>query len=109
MNKYKIIISQEAEDILTASYDYLYIKNPRAATKWLDGMLQTIQSLDTFPEQGSIIPEASFDAAFLDLHQIFYSMNNSGNCYRIIYKITKDVCKIVNVVTIRSAYQQPLA
>ena len=91
MNKYKIIISQEAEDILTASYDYLYARNPLAAVKWLDGMLQTIQSLDTFPEQGAIIPEASLDASFADLHQIFYTMNAGGNTYRIIYKITNDV------------------
>ena len=108
MNKYKIIISQEAEDILTASYDYLYARNPLAAVKWLDGMLQTIQSLDTFPEQGAIIPEASLDASFTDLHQIFYTMNAGGNTYRIIYKITNDTCKIVDVVTIRSAYQQPM-
>jgi plasmid stabilization system protein ParE len=105
MNKYKIIISQEAEDILTASYDYLYVRNPRAAVKWLDGMLQTIQSLDTFPEQGAIIPEADLDTSFADLRQIFYTMNNGGNTYRIIYKITKDMCKIVDVVTIRSTYQ----
>ena len=71
--------------------------------------LQTIQSLDTFPEQGAIIPEASLDASFADLHQIFYTMNAGGNTYRIIYKITNDTCKIVDVVTIRSAYQQPMA
>ena len=108
MNKYKIIISQEAEDILTASYDYLYARNPLAAAKWLDGMLQTIQSLDTFPEQGAIIPEADLDASFADLRQIFYTMNTGGNTYRIIYKITSNSCKIVDVVTIRSSYQHQM-
>ena len=59
--------------------------------------------------QVAIIPEASLDASFADLHQIFYTMNAGGNTYRIIYKITNDTCKIVDVVTIRSVYQQPMA
>ncbi len=108
MPKYQIIISQEAENILTASYDYLYARNPIAATKWLDGMLQTIQSLEMFPEQGAVIPEAKTEASFVHLRQIFFSMNAGGNTYRIIYKVTSGSCQIVSIVTIRSSYQQPM-
>ena len=108
MKTFKIIVAHEAELFLASTYDYIYLKNPTAAAKWLEGINLKIQELATFPNKGGIIPEAEEKEMFATLRQIFFSMNPSGNTYRIIYTVKDDVLQVVNVITIRNSAQEPL-
>ena len=107
MKTFSVVLTHEAEISLTATYEYIYTLNPTAANNWLDGIQEKIKGLANFPNKGAIIPEAEKNDTYSHLHQIFYSMNPSGNTYRIIYMIEDDVYKIVNVITIRSSVQKP--
>ena len=108
MKTFKITVAHEAELFLANTYDYIYLKNPAGAIKWLEGINAKIQDLTTFPNKGTVVPEAREEPLLAKLHQVFFSMNPSGNTYRIIYTIQDDTVQVVNVVTIRNSAQEPL-
>ena len=108
MKTFKITVAHEAELFLASTYNYIYLKNPAGAIKWLEGINTKIQDLATFPHKGTVVPEAEEEPLFVKLHQVFFSMNPSGNTYRIIYTIQDDAVQVVNVITIRNAAQKPL-
>jgi plasmid stabilization system protein ParE len=71
------------------------------AGKWLDGITQAIESLDTFPERCAITPES--DAFQEEVRQLLYGKRRS--VYRILFTVQEDT---VFVLRVRHAAQQRL-
>jgi plasmid stabilization system protein ParE len=47
--RYRVEITEPAQQNIQEAYDWLTAESSQAATTWIDGLLETIESLDTFP------------------------------------------------------------
>jgi plasmid stabilization system protein ParE len=53
----KLRFSEPAETAYSAAFDYLYLRNPAAAYRFLEAVEQALDRLQTFPNLGHYIPE----------------------------------------------------
>ncbi len=75
---------------------------PRRADRWMQGLIEAIQSLEEMPMQCPLAPEAEFFQQ--ELRQLIYGKR--ANASRILFTVQEDT---VHVLHIRHAYQKPLA
>jgi toxin ParE1/3/4 len=61
---------------------------PGAALKWLDGLFESTEGLELFPESGQVVPEI----ASRDYRQIIYQS------HRVVYRIE---AKRISILTVR--------
>ena len=87
-----VIITPNAADDLTASWDYLRDRNPRAADEWLTGMRETIRALGTIPEAHPIAPEArEFD------QPIRRALYGKATRWRIYFAVIDGAVQVLHV------------
>jgi len=82
----KIVWSPRARKRLLEYGDYIAQDNMEAAIKWQEELIEKIENLKDFPEQGRIVPEDGRPS----IREIFYKS------HRIIYKLTsKDILILI--------------
>lgn len=93
---YKILIPNSVKISLNQQINYIAFEQaqPITALKWLDGIIEAIQSLSTFPERCSIAPEDSY---FRKSHETTIRHFIYKKSFRIIFTIRKNEVRILNV------------
>lgn len=88
--KYKIFITENAQNDLEHIFFYIAEDSINNAKKFVLELESTIYSLDTFPERFALIPE-----------NIFFGTNYrhiTHKKYRVVYKIATNAVYILRVV-----------
>ena len=81
--RYEVLLTEGAERDLEAIYDYVaHFDSPASAGYVLDKLLETVETLITFPERGSHTKELLV-LGIRDFRQIFFKP------YRVIYRIVE--------------------
>ena len=79
--RYSVEITEPAQQDIQEAYDWLTAESSRAAIAWIDGLLETIESLDAFPLRCPLAPESADHPE--EIRQIFYAS------YRILFSVRK--------------------
>lgn len=93
---YKVLIPESVRIALRHQVDYIINEQraPLIASEWLDGLIESIESLSEFPDRCPIAPENLYikkDAEFLIRHFIY------KRTFRIIFVVVKDEVRILNI------------
>ncbi len=89
MKRYRAIISPEAQRAIEASFEYIHCNSPRNAIKWVEGLYEAVDTLETMPERCGLIREnEAFD---VDMRELLYQS------HRIIFTVNEEVVRIVFV------------
>ena len=88
--KYKVNLTQLAQNDLEQIYYYIAADSISNATKFIRELEKKIHSLDTFPERHPLIAENVFFAT--DYRHLIYRK------YRIIYRISEKTGFILRVI-----------
>jgi len=83
MNKYKIFVSQSANNRMYAHFEFLAKVSKNAANNLLNRLLSDIQSLEYMPQKNPY-----FIQPFIEQRKYRYKL--SYRRYRIVYQIIKD-------------------
>ena len=87
--KYKVKITESAQNDIEDIWQYIALDNFKTATKFLDKIEQKIDSLQRFPERNPLIPENEILKS--DYRHLLFSN------YRIIYRIEGSIVYILRV------------
>jgi plasmid stabilization system protein ParE len=79
--RYRVEITEPAQQNIQKAYDWLAAESLQAATAWIDGLLGTIESLDAFPLRCPLAPESSDHSE--EIRQILYAPQ------RILFSVRK--------------------
>jgi len=90
--RYRVEITEPAERNIEEAHEWLYSRSESAALRWIDGLLEGIESLKHFPLRCPLAPESEDHAE--EVRQVLYRH------YRILYTIRN---KCVYVLHIRHA------
>jgi addiction module RelE/StbE family toxin len=88
----RIIWSPRAKRKVYEYGEYITQDNPDAASEWIMGILDEVERLKVFPEQGRKVPEAKR----ADVREIFFQN------HRIVYRIES---KRIVILTVRHTRQ----
>lgn len=83
----KIFWTNEALSKLLEIEEYISIDNINRAEKFIDFLIEKVESIKDYPKRGRIIPELNID----NIREIIVKN------YRIIYKIDKNIITILTV------------
>lgn len=72
---------------------YIARDKPAAALRWLDGLFEVTDRLETFPEAGRVVPEIGLP----EFREVIYRRT-----YRVIYRVEK---ARVSILTVRNFAQ----
>jgi plasmid stabilization system protein ParE len=86
MNTYHIVYSEEADEDLDNLFDVIVneYKAPLTAFQYVEGIIETIESLSVFPEAYPIRFNSSFNRYGINIRRVNYKK------MAIIYAITED-------------------
>lgn len=99
--KYQIIIQLSAQKAIEEAYFWLSNDSSRKARRWLEGLYQTIFSLENMPYRCSLAYENDFFDE--EIRQLIYGKGR--NTYRILFTI---VDNSVQIIFVRHATQKPM-
>lgn len=90
MKKYSVEITTTAERQLREAFHYIYERSPLNAGRWLNGIRDAIQTLETLPTRCRIAPESKFVDAELrhhlfKSHRIIFEVHEPTHEVRILY------------------------
>ena len=74
--------------------EFIASDRPVAARRWLEGMLDQVKSLATFPDSGRVVPELEQD----DVREFLV------HPYRIVYRRGTDLVEVVTVWHMRREF-----
>jgi plasmid stabilization system protein ParE len=102
---YKVELTPRAAADADRAAEYIRHFAPEAAARWLDGLIQTVLSLEEMPRRCPLAPEA--ETLGVELRQQLYG-KRSG-MYRIIFCVYEEQpVPVVRVVAIRHAARDRL-
>jgi plasmid stabilization system protein ParE len=87
--RYAVEITEPAEQNIEEAHDWLRAQSPEAASRWIDGLLGTIESLETFPLRCPLAPESADHEE--EIRQVLYGR------YRILFVIRKQKVFVLHV------------
>src|SRR4051794_32814486 len=90
---YRVVLQPEAKLDLLEAVEYLAPRAPQAAERWLQGFLESIQSLDTNPQQWPAAAEAEHLSR--DVREWFYRTKSSVT--RAVFIIVDDEVRVLRV------------
>ena len=88
-----MIISEPAERDIEAAYRWLVQRDPLAAIRWYNRLLEVICSLDTFPERCPLAPENKYLKS--EVRQVLHGRRQHK--YRILFDIKDDEVRVLHV------------
>jgi toxin ParE1/3/4 len=89
----KIVWSPIAIERAYDAAAYIASDKPEAALRWLDGLFEIVDRLESFPESGRIVPEIGLP----EFRELVYR-----KAYRVIYRVEK---ARVSILTVRNFAQ----
>jgi len=89
---YRIILQPEAYDDMESSYAYLERDAPESAQQWAIGLMEAINSLDTFPSRCRLAPEDEYFPQ--EIRQLLYG---KAQRYRILFTLIEDAVSILHI------------
>jgi len=92
----RIIWSPRAKRKVSEYGEYIAQDNPEASSDWIEGILDEVERLKDFPEQGRRVPEAKR----ADVREIFFQS------HRIVYRIESKRIVILTVRHTRQLFDQ---
>ena len=99
MKRYEVVVTPEAESEIVSAFEYIYLRSPQNATKWLRALYKKIDTLEGMPERCPIARENEyFDET---LRQLIFKT------HRIIFRVEK-AKKIVRVLYVRHGRQRTM-
>ena len=93
MTRYRVIILPSAERDIGEAYEWIAEREPDAAVRWYNRLLETILSLDVFPERGPFAPESKFLNA--EIRELFHGRRQHK--YRILFTVTENEVHVLHV------------
>ena len=107
MQKYKIEISDLAEQDLEFTADYIAfdLKNPSAAVNTVRGIRKQINKLQNFPERSEldddpVLANMGVRIDYYKNYKIYYVVdNNTVIIVRILHMLSTSICKILTTIT----------
>ncbi len=101
--RYEVLLTEAAERDLEAIYDYVAdFDSPASAGHVLDKLLETVETLMTFPESGSH-PKELLVLGIRDYRQTFFKP------YRVIYRVVEQRVYVYLIADGRRGMQSLLA
>ena len=88
-----MIISEPAERDIEAAFRRLAERDPVAAIRWYNRLLQVIYSLDTFPERCPLAPESK--GLTREVRQVLHGRRQHK--HRILFDIKDDEVRVLHV------------
>ena len=92
----RITWSPRAKRKVSEHGEYIAQDNPEASSDWIEGILDEVERLKDFPEQGRRVPEAKR----ADVREIFFQS------HRIVYRIESKRIVILTVRHTRQLFDQ---
>lgn len=90
---YEVLIMPSAEAEFEAAYLWIAERNPDAAVKWYNGVLDALLTLETFPERCPLAPER--DAFDHEIRQLLHG--NRRHAYRILFDVEGRNVRILHI------------
>ena len=87
--RYSVEITEPAQLNIQEAYDWLHAESATAAVEWIDGLLETIEKLGTFPLRCPLAPESTDHKE--KIRQIFY------HSYRLLFVVRKTKVYMLHV------------
>ncbi len=100
--EYRVIIEPEALAGIESAYQWIADYSPDRAGTWVNGLIQTVQSLTTMPTRCPLAPENEYFSE--EIRQIFYGKRS--RVYRILFTLREDE---VHILFVRHSAQAPLS
>ena len=94
MNRYKVIVTPEAEAGIRESFRYIYDQSPQHAERWIRDLYSEITILEHFPERCAAAVEREYLEG--DFRQLLFAS------HRVVFYVDKKL-GIVFVVDVRHA------
>lgn len=98
---YRVIIQPEAYEGMESAYTYIEQESPTSAHRWATGLMDAINSMQTFPERCALAPENEFFPQ--ELRQLLY--RSGRGIYRVLFTVSGDAAVILHI---RHGAQQTL-
>ena len=93
MTRYEVIILPAAERDISEAYEWIAERDPDAAIKWYNRLLEVIYSLDVFPERCPFAPESKF--LNTEIRETFHGRRQHE--YRILFTVRTDAVYVLHV------------
>jgi plasmid stabilization system protein ParE len=93
MTRFRVIVEVSAGQDIHEAYLWPAERSPEAAVQWLDGLYDTMASLELFPERCLIAPESEFFN--VRIREIFHGRRKYK--YRILFTVSKGEVHILHV------------
>lgn len=93
MTRSEVIIFSSAERDLSEAYEWIAEREPDAAVRWYNRLLEAIYSLDVFPERCPLAPESKFFNT--EIREVFHGRRQHK--YRILFTFGADTVHILHV------------
>ena len=93
MTRFEVIILPAAEHDIGEAYEWIVEREPDAAIKWYNQLLEIIFSLGFFPERCPLAPESK--TLQTEIREIFHGRRHHK--YRILFTVTKDKVHVLHV------------
>ena len=89
----KVVWSPLAIERAYEAAAYIAGDKPTAALRWLDGLFEVVDGLETFPESGRVVQEIGLP----EFREVVYR-----KAYRVVYRVEKSR---VSILTVRNFAQ----
>ena len=93
MKTHQVNILPSAERNISDAYEWIAERNPVAAIRWYNRLMQLILSLDTFPERAPLAPENK--SLRRGIREIFHGQRQYK--YRILFTVTENKVHVLHV------------
>jgi plasmid stabilization system protein ParE len=91
--KYRVLIQPTAKAELRKAHRWYYDESPAAASRWLDKLLETIDTLRAHPERCPLAPEN--DAFEETIRQLL--CGKKRGIYRILFTVKEGVVEVLHI------------
>ena len=91
--KYRVILSEPAQDEAEDVYFWICQYSLARAEKWLNGLLEAIKSLDFHPERYPFAPEA--ESFHKPIRQMLYGKRRG--VYRVLFEIRDEIIDVLHI------------
>lgn len=92
-DRHQIILQPEAYDGMEAAYTYIEEQSPDRAHQWANGLIEAINSLETFPGRCPIAPESEHFSQ--EIRQLLYG--RGSGIYRVLFTIVGDAVSVLHI------------
>jgi plasmid stabilization system protein ParE len=90
--KYQVVVTDRAVRDIDEAYSWYSERAPQAAVRWYNGLLETLESLSTYPERCSIAAESR--KVIEEIRQMLYGKQRN---HRVLYVIRDRTVVVLHI------------